>query len=158
VLYLLCAYMGLPTPHTHHAHTGTRTTTTAPHTHAHHTVHSSLHTTHPPHRQATMAPRPCLGCGTPTDRPRCRACGGKPSAAKRGLDRTHRRITAMVVEQWVAANGWVCPGYMRDAHPVPEGGLEGEHIIARTIRPDLMHEPSNYSVLCKVCNAHKGNR
>lgn len=70
----------------------------------------------------------------------------------------HRRITARVIDAWVAEHGWLCPGYKRDPHEVPPGGLTGEHIVPRSVRPDLMHEPSNYTVLCSPCNSRKGNR
>lgn len=108
-----------------------------------------------------MAPRPCLVCGTPTARTRCPAHQLRPDPAQqvdRGYGRQHRAITARVVARWVSEHGWVCPGWQIPAHPVPPGGLEGEHVIPRSVRPDLALDPSNYSVLCRVCNARKGSR
>ena len=106
-----------------------------------------------------MANKPCLDCGTPTPHTRCPRCGpARPTRQQRGLDRTHYRITHTVITQWVSQHGWTCPGYERDPHHVEPGTLTGDHIIARTIRPDLTHDPDNYTVLCRPCNSRKGNR
>lgn len=107
-----------------------------------------------------MAPRPCLVCGVPSDGSRCPAHQIRPQEREtyRPYTRLHYKLKAITVQRWVARYGWVCPGYKRPAHPVRPGGLEGEHIIPRSLRPDLMYELSNYSVLCRSCNAHKGNR
>lgn len=107
-----------------------------------------------------MAPRPCLVCGTPTDGPRCPSHRPRPQSRVAGnpYDRRHRRLTEATVSNWVACHGWVCPGYRCPPHPVDPGGLEGEHIIPRSLRPDLAYNPSNYSVLCRPCNGRKGNR
>ena len=106
-----------------------------------------------------MALRPCLVCGTPAEGSRCPLHKlrreTKPHAP---YDRRHRALTRAVVEAWVRRYGWVCPGYQIAEHPVPPGGLEGEHIIPRSVRPDLAYDIRNYSVLCRVCNARKGDR
>lgn len=106
-----------------------------------------------------MASRPCLVCGTPSSNSRCELHRNRYTNSRSlGLDRTHDRITKQVIEQWVMAHGWVCPGWERDAHEVPQGALSGDHIKPRSTHPELMHEPSNYAVLCRPCNSRKGNR
>jgi 5-methylcytosine-specific restriction endonuclease McrA len=44
------------------------------------------------------------------------------------------------------------------ATPGPARGLSGEHIIPVALRPDLAHDPANYTVLCGICNSAKGAR
>ena len=106
-----------------------------------------------------MAAKPCLVCGTPSDDSRCpthrtktRRQGPSP------YTRLHKKLKDRAVAQWVRMYGWVCPGYRIPAHPVQPGGLEGEHIIPRSLRPDLAYEPSNYAVLCRVCNSRKSDK
>ncbi len=107
-----------------------------------------------------MAPRPCLVCGTPSEGSRCRVhqLRPQPRTTHRPYDRLHNRLKKITVERWVARYGWVCPGYRCPPHPVRPGGLEGEHIIPRSVRPDLARELGNYSVLCRVCNARQSDR
>jgi hypothetical protein len=115
-----------------------------------------------------MALKPCLACGQPT---RGSRCGGKcgtasyrASATSKGLGRQHQRIAHQLISDWVSRYGWVCPGWKdRAPHPVVPNAtgteqLTADHIIPRTVRPDLMHEPSNYAVLCRGCNSHKNDR
>ena len=104
-----------------------------------------------------MAQKPCLTCGTPSNHSRCPA-HTIHAAPQAPLDRRHERLTRIVITDWVSRYGWVCPGFRRPAHAVPVGKLTGEHIIPRSIRPDLAYDLSNYSVLCGPCNSHKGNR
>ena len=109
-----------------------------------------------------MANKPCLTCGAASPWYRCAKHGKNngrgPSAHARGLGRRHANLRKQVIEEWVAAYGWLCPGYDVPAHPVPVNGLEGDHIIPRTVRPDLTYERSNYAVLCRRCNVKKGNK
>ena len=106
-----------------------------------------------------MARRPCLVCGTPSIGSRCGWHGSRRvSSTARGLDRRHRTITRMVIEAWVARHGWVCPGFDRSPHPVPDGALTGDHILPRSTHPHLMHDINNYQVLCDPCNKHKSNK
>ena len=106
-----------------------------------------------------MALRLCLVCGTPANGSRCPVHKLRSdSRTKVPYGREHKAITARTIAAWVQQNGWVCPGFRRGWHPVPVGGLEGEHIISRHLRPDLANDPSNYSVLCRRCNARKGAR
>lgn len=105
-----------------------------------------------------MARKPCLTCGDPSDQPRC----PRHTRVKRNYsapyDAQHLKLKKRAVAAWVRIHGWTCPGWKRPAHPIFENGLEGEHIIPRSLRPDLAYEPSNYGVLCRSCNARKGNR
>jgi 5-methylcytosine-specific restriction endonuclease McrA len=106
-----------------------------------------------------MALRPCLTCGTPANGPRCsehRRRPVQPSAHARGLGRTHQRLARQTIERWVRENGWICPGWGRDPHPVAEGALTGEHKLPRSTHPELAHDPDNYGVLCGPCNSRKG--
>ena len=106
-----------------------------------------------------MAAKPCLVCGTPSDDSRCPTHRKRPTrTGPSPYNRLHGRLKRQTVERWVRMYGWICPGYRIPAHPVPPGGLEGEHIIPRSVRPDLAYDPSNYSVLCHVCNVRKGNK
>lgn len=108
-----------------------------------------------------MALRPCLVCGTPARGPRCPAHLLRPqSRVLHGTPytRLHEKIKRQTVAAWVFRHGWVCPGYRVPPHAVRVGGLEGEHIIPHSLRPDLTYERSNYAVLCRSCNARKGNK
>lgn len=108
-----------------------------------------------------MASRPCLICGALSADSRCgihRTRRAGPSSHARGLDRTHERLTRQTIEAHVATYGWVCPGYGVPAHPVAPGGLTGDHVLPRSTHPELVHEPSNYAVLCRPCNGRKGAR
>jgi hypothetical protein len=66
-------------------------------------------------------------------------------------ERTHaeqvRRAT--VVAAWVAANGWVCPGWARDAHPALD--LEACHVRPRYSYPD----DGPLMVMCHACNVRQ---
>jgi len=106
-----------------------------------------------------MAPRPCIVCGAPCKRSRCLRHRTRPEPSPRqALGSVHRKLTALVISRHVAKHGWVCPGWRRSPHPVPPGGLTGDHIIPRAIRPDLAEDPTNYGVLCPLCNTTKGSR
>ncbi|MBO0881221.1 MAG: HNH endonuclease [Mycobacterium sp.] len=107
-----------------------------------------------------MARKPCLVCGTPSDVSRCPAHQPRHelSAHQRGLGRAHRKTTALVIAQWVTAHGWICPGWECEPHPVPPGGLTGDHIRPRSTHPHLANDPANYAVLCGPCNTRKGAR
>lgn len=106
-----------------------------------------------------MANKPCLTCGRPSPRSRCGACAPtRTGGSKRGLDRTHYRLRRTLIDEWVATHGWICPGYQRDPHPVQVGQLSADHIKPRSLYPELMHEPSNYAILCLTCNKKKGRK
>jgi 5-methylcytosine-specific restriction endonuclease McrA len=103
-----------------------------------------------------MAPRPCLVCGTLTMHSRCaRHRLREPQSQSAGLGSVHRKLKKTTIQRWVRTNGWVCPGWQRPAHEVPPGGLTGDHIISRKVRPDLAANPENYGVLCQRCNSKK---
>lgn len=107
-----------------------------------------------------MAPRPCIVCGAPCARTRCprHRTRSEPSLRTGEVGRAHKQLTATTIDRHVAKHGWICPGWRRPAHEVPPGGLTGDHIIPRSVRPDLALDPKNYGVLCPLCNTTKGNR
>lgn len=105
-----------------------------------------------------MGRKPCIVCGYPSDQARCEAHRKSNRSLLAPLDSRHTKLKKATVAAWVRINGWVCPGFRRPAHRVGEGGLEGEHIVPRSLRPDLAYEPSNMSVLCRSCNARKGKK
>ena len=76
----------------------------------------------------------------------------------KGLGRAHVKLRTQCIGTWVRAHGWVCPGYKRDPHPVGEGLLTADHIYPRSTHPHLVHDITNYGVLCGPCNSHKGDR
>lgn len=106
-----------------------------------------------------MALRPCLVCGTLCKHSRCprHRLRADPTSQQQ-LGTIHKAIKKATVERWVRKHGWICPGWEREEHPVPPGGLTGDHIISRKVRPDLAHNPENYAVLCLRCNSAKGSR
>jgi len=72
-----------------------------------------------------------------------------PSArAARDPDERARRLEA--VTAWVAANGWVCPGWGRAAHESHD--LTAAHSMAVA----LGGVGSHLSVLCRSCNSRQG--
>jgi hypothetical protein len=90
--------------------------------------------------------KPCLTCGAPSKGTRCPSCQGQ---LDRG--RNQRRVqyhgdwtrrSATVRAKWVSEHGWVCQGWGRQPHGVPEGGLHLDHTTGR--------------VLCPTCNNHAG--
>ncbi len=107
-----------------------------------------------------MAARPCIVCGAPCARSRCprhRLRSDREASELRG-DRVHRQLTARAIERHVRLHGWVCPGWQRPEHEVPPGALTGDHIVPRSVRPDLARDPNNYGALCMPCNRAKGAR
>lgn len=107
-----------------------------------------------------MANRPCLTCGRPSAGSRCpahRKGQDRPSSTQRGYGRAYQSNRRRVIDAWVAAHGWVCPGYMAPAHPVEPGALTGDHIYARSTHPELAHDIGNLAVLCLPCNVRKSN-
>jgi 5-methylcytosine-specific restriction enzyme A len=106
-----------------------------------------------------MALKPCLTCGTPSDSSRCPKHRTRaPSKPGSTYNRQHKRLKDMAVTRHVLQYGWICPGYECDPHPVPPGGLVGDHHLPHSKYPELAYEPSNYRALCSVCNSRKGNR
>lgn len=59
-----------------------------------------------------------------------------------------------MIRDWVAAHGWVCPGYNRPSHPATD--LEGEHRVGLAQGGDKL-ATGNVDVMCKSSNLAKGN-
>ncbi len=68
-----------------------------------------------------------------------------PTARHRNpnIERVRRHA---VIDAWVAANGWLCPGWHRDPHPSTD--LTAAHAVA------VVHggEDGPLTVLCRSCN------
>lgn len=67
-------------------------------------------------------------------------------AARDPRERARRKA---VVDAWVTANGWVCPGWERPEHPSRD--LTAAHKTAVA----LGGKDSILSVLCRSCNARQ---
>lgn len=91
-----------------------------------------------------MAKRPCLDCGVPAVSTRCSACARAHDRQRwaNGKGETYdtewRKHSRHQRDEWVQANGWVCPGWQRPAHPSHD--LVTDHDVG---------------VLCRRCNAVK---
>jgi 5-methylcytosine-specific restriction endonuclease McrA len=94
-------------------------------------------------------PRPCLDCGTPTQQSRCPRCRATREVARRAtrphLQGDWPRISREIRAQWVATNGWWCPGWQRRAHESRD--LVVDHVTAR--------DATVLTVLCRQCNSRK---
>lgn len=92
-------------------------------------------------------PRRCIvaGCATLTTQARCPAHTLTYPHAER------ERMRA-VVRQWILNHGYICPGYgTTPAHPADD--LTADHITPRTSHG----LGTALTVLCRECNARKGN-
>lgn len=92
-----------------------------------------------------MPKRHCLDCRALIDRTRtrCPRCQATRTAPKRAADAKRydsqwRAESARVRQAWVAAHGWVCPGWERDAHP------STDLVVDHDVGP-----------LCRRCNSSK---
>ncbi|MFI1520636.1 HNH endonuclease [Kitasatospora cineracea] len=108
--------------------------------------------------------RPCLNCGALTRNPsRCDPCQAtwqarqdqlRGSATQRGYDsqwqRTARRAVAAHRQQY---GDW-CPGHGVPAHPSSD--LTADHVVP--LSKGGASTAENTLVLCRGCNARKGNR
>lgn len=74
------------------------------------------------------------------------------SASQRGYGAKWRAIRRAVIDEWVAANGSLCPGYRVDSHYSSD--LTVDHIVAKKLGGT--DHRSNLAVLCRSCNARKG--
>lgn len=64
-----------------------------------------------------------------------------------------RKLHRAIVRTWVAEHGFVCPGYLRAAHPSTD--LTVDHVVP------LEHggaDDGERQVLCRPCNSRKGSR
>ncbi|RJQ68090.1 HNH endonuclease [Pseudonocardiaceae bacterium YIM PH 21723] len=111
-----------------------------------------------------MVRRPCLGCGRLTsNRSRCDACqqqwdrvqdSGRGSATQRGYGAQYQRVARQLIAEHRQAHGAWCPGWARPPHQ--DEDLTADHIVP--LSKDGTHQRSNLQVLCRTCNAAKGNR
>jgi hypothetical protein len=82
--------------------------------------------------------RPCLVCGTLTDKSRCPEHRAQQRAKYGGA---WRSIARTAVRAHVALHGWWCPGHRRPPH-------ESE---------DLTLDHASNRVLCRSCNTRSRN-
>ncbi len=59
-----------------------------------------------------------------------------------------RRRRKQCIDEWVEANGWICPGYGVPAHPVEPGKLQADHVTPRIDGG----ETGSLRALCGPCN------
>jgi 5-methylcytosine-specific restriction protein A len=94
----------------------------------------------------------CL-CGAVTPRRMCTRCTHQrqqDKAARRPRSWTERQRRAEAVAQWVAAYGYVCPGWQAPPHPSHD--LTADHIDPVARGGD---ESGDLTVLCRPCNSRK---
>jgi 5-methylcytosine-specific restriction endonuclease McrA len=67
--------------------------------------------------------------------------------------RTGWKDRQRVVQNWIEANGPVCPGYRRSAHLVSPDTLTFDHL-----KPIALggQDADGYRVLCRSCNSRHG--
>jgi hypothetical protein len=99
--------------------------------------------------------------------PRCRAtackCGyaaemkrkrAERDRQRRPYDHAERMLHASIIAEWVAHNGWLCPGAPdlgHKAHRVKPGHLDVDDIVPVKDGGDR-HDPRNKRVLCRTAN------
>ena len=94
-----------------------------------------------------MAPRPCLDCGTPAPRTRCRRCEARHQHKRNQSPQRDKyrgdwaRIAKAAIAQHRATHGDICPGYRTPPHPVT---------------PDQWTCDHDLGPLCRPCNGRKG--
>ena len=77
-----------------------------------------------------------------------------PRTAHHGVyaSRRWRRLRREVIDAWVRAHGWTCPGWRRAAHPASR--LQVDHVIA-LVAGGAAFERGNLRPLCPGCNARE---
>ena len=110
-----------------------------------------------------MPPTICATCGYPMDGTCPNGCAQRKGFGARfrrtpdnPVYRTGRwrRLRERVIGEWVARHGWVCPGWRRQQHPVPTGGLTLDH-AQPLVLGGAAYDPSNVGPLCSSCQARK---
>ena len=72
----------------------------------------------------------------------------------RGYDNAWGRAAKGAIAAWVAANGWVCPGFAdRPRHNVEPGGLTGDHRVPVALGGTI---DDGIDALCQSCNSDRG--
>lgn len=108
-----------------------------------------------------MVLKPCLDCGRPAQGTRCLDCGrahernrDRPSAAKRGYDRTHRAVRAAVLDRSTVCHlcGHEGADQADDVLPKSRGGAS----TVANLRP--AHGTQPCPTCGKRCNQSRGNR
>ena len=99
-----------------------------------------------------MPPRPCLDCGRLTPTSPCPTCtqqrNAKRNARREWYGGDWARRSHAIRKAWVDEHGWICPGYRIPPHPSTD--LTVDHVDPRN--------PTVLAVLCRSCNASKGQR
>lgn len=111
-----------------------------------------------------MPRRPCLGPAVGSCPHSALALPGKPRCSncetshqhKRNQRRSHYqgdwpRLARQAIANHLATYGPVCPGWQRPSHTVEPSSLTADHINPRSLADGI-------GVLCRGCNARKGNR
>jgi len=78
----------------------------------------------------------------------------RPSSYRRGFTKRWRTIVQDAIEVHVRIHGWTCPGWGVPAHYSTD--LTGDHDWPLSLGG--LTSRANVRVLCRGCNARKGNR
>jgi hypothetical protein len=78
-----------------------------------------------------------------------------PTTAERGYSAAWERASAKAIARWVEEHGWVCPGFMCEAHPSRD--LTGHHVHAIADGGDEVPSPAGIRVLCRGCNVREAH-
>ncbi len=95
--------------------------------------------------------KPCHICGALSKQGAC------PQHRTPPPTNTQRKRRTRAVVDWIAANGYVCPGWHRHYHSVAPGQLTADHTTPRS-KLGGPGEDGPLSVLCRSCNSAKRNR
>ena len=108
----------------------------------------------------TRALTVCVVCHQPAHGTYCHRHGPQrtddDTTTRQGRGARWQRTAAAVVTDWVAAHGWICPGYRRPAHRVTPGTLTCDHVIPKA--RGGTDDRANLAVLCRSCNGRKRDR
>jgi len=105
---------------------------------------------------------PCIDCGAPTDRTRCRRCQRtyvntvRGTPAMRGYDEAWRALSRAVLREWRAQHGDWCPGWQCPPHASSD--LTVDHVTPIHVAGMSVPTKEGCSVLCRRCNSRKGAR
>lgn len=101
-------------------------------------------------------------CGEPTSNPSGRCHEHRPRLDRSRLrstprQRTYdtaawRRLRRAVVSEWVASNGWECPGWRTPPHASRD--LTADHVVP-LVHGGAPLSRANVAVLCRPCQGRK---